>query len=233
MEPLFATILVLVVTNRNVVLAADSRKVVLSPGGIAQKEIMNKVHQTNDYYYAFSGLDSSGVGGFNVQTILEGILNAYEDFELAIQHIVEVLPKAIKDFFTSLKEHHSALFEQFQKYCDSGGEIVIVKRVNSLPTVYLLDYRIVNELSIKVVMNTWKTNTSSIKGQHECFWRAIGNTSFLNATEILEEEMAMHPAKKARQIIEEGIEKNPDFIGAPIKIFLMDERGMKWLEEEG
>jgi hypothetical protein len=231
MEPLFATILVLVVTNRNIVLAADSRKVVLSPDGVEEKEIMNKVYQTNDYYYAFSGLDSSGVGGFSIQTILDNILRAYEDFELSIQQIVAILPKAIKDFFSGLKEGHSALFAQFQKYCDSGGEIIIIKRVDRLPTVYLLDYRIVNESSIKVVMNTWKTNISAIKGPNECFWRAIGNTAFLNGYQISEEEMATQSVEKATQIIKEGIRRYPDFVGSPIKVLIMDESGDQWLED--
>lgn len=231
MEPLFATILVLVVTNRNIVLAADSRKVVLNPDGVEEQQIMDKIHQTNDYYYAFSGLDSSGVGGFSTQAILESILRAYENFELAVEQILNTLPKAIKDFFSGLKEGHSALFAQFQKYCDSGGEIIITKRVHSIPTVYLLEYRIKNESSIKIVMNSWKTNITNINGQTKCFWRAIGNTAFLNASQIVEEEMAAHPVEKSTQIIEEGIQKNPDFVGAPIRILLLDESGVQWLEQ--
>ena len=45
MEPIFATILVLVVTNRNIILAADSKKTSLNAEGIERNEIMDKIYQ--------------------------------------------------------------------------------------------------------------------------------------------------------------------------------------------
>jgi hypothetical protein len=232
MEPLFATILVLVVTNRNIILAADSKKTSLNSEGIEKNEIMDKIYRVDDYYYAIAGLDSSGDESFSVHAILNRIFLQCSDLELVIQQILTELPIALKDFFSDLKQRSPEVFVQYQKYSASGGEIVIIKRVQKIPTLYLLDYRIIDETTMKIVMNTWKADTSTIKGQDECFWRAIGSTFFLSGQHPSEEEMALHPEGKAREIIEAGIRIYPDFVGGPIRMVRMDESGAGWVGED-
>lgn len=230
MEALYATILVLVVTNHNLILAADSRKTNLDPGGIGKKGTMDKICQTNDYYYAVSGLNSNEDGSFSMQAVLHNILVNYSDSDEAIKSIAVTLTAELKNYFINLKKISSALFRQFQTYSFSGGEIVIAKSVGNIPTAYLLDYKIIDGSVINVVMNTGKTDIKKIKGNEECFWRAIGNTSFLDKNMPTEKEMAANPIKKAKWIIEEGIKIYPDFVGAPINILEMTEAGEHWIE---
>jgi hypothetical protein len=231
LEPLLATILVLVVTKHEIILAADSKKTSLNSEGIEKNEIMDKIYQVNDYYYAVAGLDSSGDGSFSIHTILNPILLGYSDIEIVVQQILSQLPIALKDFFSGLKERSPAVFAQYQKYSASGGEIVIIKRVGKVPSLFLMDYRISEEATMKIVMNTWKADISTIESSSQCFWRAIGSTSFLSGRYPSEEEMALHPEVKAKEIIEEGIRLFPDFVGRPIKMVRMDEEGA-WIGEK-
>lgn len=230
METLYATILVLVVTKHNLILAADSRKTNLDPGGIGKRGTMDKICQTNDYYYAVSGLNSNEDGSFSMQAVLHNILVEYSDLDEAVKSIAVTLTAELKNYFTNLKKMSSALFRQFQTYSFSGGEIVIAKRVGNIPAAYLLDYKIIDGSVINVVMNTGKIDIKKIKGNEECFWRAIGNTSFLNNNMPTEREMAANPIKKAKWIIEEGIKIYPDFVSAPINILEMTEAGEQWIE---
>lgn len=221
MEPLFATILVLVVTNRKIILAADSKKTSLNADGIEKNEIMDKIYKVNDYFYAVAGLDSSGDRSFSVHAILQRIFYYYSDMEQVIQQILAQLPIALKNFFTGLKQRSPEVFAQYQKLSGSGGEIVIIKRVGKIPNLYLLDYRVEEESTLKIVMNSWRSDTSTIKEETQCFWRAIGSISFLSGRYPAEEEMALAPEAKAREIIEEGIRNYPDFVGGPIKVLQM------------
>lgn len=228
MEQLYATILVLAVTNHNLILAADSRKTNIYQDGIG-KGTLDKICQTNDYYYAVSGLHSDADGNFSMQTILHRTLLEYSDFDAAIKRIALTLTTELKNYFINLKKTSPVLFRQFQTYSYSGGEIVIAKRVNDIPTAYLLDYRIIDGSVIDVVMNTGKTDIKKIKNSEECFWRAIGNTAFLDKKMPTEKEMAANPIKKARWIIEEGIKMYPAFVGEPINILEMTEAWEQWV----
>lgn len=223
-----ATILVLVVTNHSVVLAADSRKTIFYPGGIVKTGTLDKIHQTDDYYYAVSGLNSGEDESFSMQKILHNILLKHLDFDEAVKDLAVTLTTGLRNYFANLKEKSAALFRRFQTYSFSGGEIVIAKRVNNVPTVYLLDYQVIDGAIINVVMNTGKTDIKKIKGSEECFWRAIGNTSFLNANMPTEKEMAANAIGKAKWIIGEGIRRHPDFVGEPISILEMTEKGAEW-----
>lgn len=229
MEHFYATILVLAITNHNLILAADSRKTNLYPGGIGEKGTADKICQTNDYYYAISGLHSDEDAGFSMQAILHCILLEYSDFDEAIKHITVTLTTELKNYFINLKKNNAQLFRLFQTYSYSGGEIVIAKRVNNSPAAYLLDYKIIDASAINVVMNTGKTGIKEIKGNEECFWRAIGNTSFLDKNMPAEKEMAADPVKKSKWIIEEGIRNYPAFVGGPINIIEMTEAGEQWI----
>ena len=221
MEALLATILVLVVTQQEIVLAADSNKTSLNSEGIEKNEIMDKIYQVGDYYYAVAGLDSSGDKSFSIHAILQRILHEYSDLEQVIKQVLAQLPIALKDFFTGLKQRSPEVFAQYQKLSGSGGEIVIIKRVGKTPTLYLLDYRIIEESTLKIVMNSWKADTSTIKERTQCFWRAIGSTSFLSGRYPSETDMALAPEAKAKEIIEEGSRIYPDFVGGPIKMLRM------------
>ncbi|MCU7551978.1 hypothetical protein OCK74_22855 [Chitinophagaceae bacterium LB-8] len=231
MEALLATILVLVVTDHNIVLAADSKKTSLGSEGVVKNETMDKIYRVHDYFYAIAGLDSSGDGSFSVHAILNRILQQYSDLEQVIQEILAQLPYALKDFFSGLKARSPEVFGQYQKYSASGGEIVIIKRVGKIPTLYLLDYRIIDESTMKIVMNTWKADTSTMKEKAQCFWRAIGSTSFLSGRHPSDEEMSLHAKEKAREIIEEGIRVYPDFVGGPVKIVSMEMEGESGMVE--
>lgn len=222
MEALLATILVLIVTKQEIILAADSKKTSLNSEGIEGNEIMDKIYQVDDYYYAVAGLDSSGDKSFSIHDILRPILRNYSDLEQVIQQVLAQLPIALKNFFSTLKQRSPEVFAQYQKLSGSGGEIVIIKRVGKTPTLYLLDYRILEESSLKIVMNSWKADTSTIKEKAQCFWRAIGSTSFLSGRYPTEEEIALAPEVKAREIIEEGIRVYPDFVGGPVKVLRME-----------
>lgn len=229
MEPLLATILVLVVTNHNLILAADSRKTILFPDGIGKMGTLDKISQTDNYFYAVSGLHSDKEGSFSIQAILHRTLLEYSNFDEAIKRISVTLTTELKNYFIDLKKINPGLFRQFQTYSYSGGEIVIAKRVNNIPTAYLLDYKIIDGSVIDVIMNTGKTDIKKIKRSDECFWRAIGNTSFLDENMPTEKEMASDPIKKAKWIIEEGIRICPAFVGEPVNILEMTEAGEQWI----
>jgi hypothetical protein len=229
MEPFCATILILVVTNRRVILAADSRKTIVDSAGISKKGTTKKILHTNDYYYAISGLNSSDDRSFSLSAVIDRVLLRYDDFEDAVKHLAALLSTELKTFFINLRKGSLAVFRQFQSYSYSGGEIVIAKRVDKIPTIYLLDYKIIDGPDINVVINTWTTDIKKIKNGQECFWRAIGNTSFLNCKMPTEQEMAVSSIEKAKWIIEEGSRMYPDFVSEPINIIELTEGGDKWV----
>lgn len=165
-----------------------------------------------------------------MHAILHHTLLKYSDFDEAITHLAVTLTSELKNYFINLKKTSLAVFRQFKIYNYFGGEIVIAKRVNNTPAAYLLDYKIIDGSVIDVVMNTGKTDIKKIKGSKECFWRAIGNTSFLDKNMPTEKEMAANPVNKAKWIIEEGIRIYPAFVGEPVSILEMTEAGEQWID---
>jgi hypothetical protein len=211
------------------IMAADSRKIKLYEHGVGEKETMKKIIQVNDYYYAVSGINSDEDLGLDVHNILISILKDQDNPKLAVPFIANQLAGELKNYFTSIKNSRSAKFQYFQKYRLTGGEVFIVKRVDQIPTAYLLEYYIHYSHPIRVTMKTGKIDVNKIKNKDECFWRAIGNTSFLNYQIYTEKEMAVNPVINARKIIEEGIRKEPVFVGPPITILELTANGETWL----
>ncbi len=230
-EPLYATILVLVITNRNLLLAADSRETVINEDGIIEKGTMDKIYKANNYYYAVSGINSNADQSFNIHTVLNKVLLNNSNLDQAVKNIASTLVADLKAYLVKLKKASTSFYNQLLQYCNWGGEIVIVTRVHHIPTVYLLEYRITDGQNIQVTLDTWKTDTTKFTGKEECFWRAIGNTSFLNDCMPSEKEMALDPIAKSKWIIQEGISKYPDFVGGPINILELNERGEQWIEK--
>lgn len=230
MEPLSATILILVVTSRSITLAADSRKTILTENSVKGTELMDKIYQTNDYFYAVTGLDSSENKSFRIHNVIHNVLNKCEDFDHAVSLIAINLAKALKSFFTNMKERNNDLFLEFQKYCASGGEIIIMKNVGILPTTYLIAYKIINDATVKVIVNTWKTDCNKIQKEHQSFWRAIGNTSFMNVSTFSEKDITSNPVLFAKEIIQEGINQYPSFVSEPLNIIQLNESGAQWVE---
>ena len=233
LEPLWATLLVLVVTDKTMVLAADSKKTVLHPDGYTSTGTMDKIFQTGDYYFALSGFNTTEDNRFSLPLLLDKVLLQHSDFDAAVKKIVSIVATELKHYFVQLKNTSADVYTQFKKYSDAGGEIVMVKRVGALPTAYLLDYKLIDEPSIKVVLNTWKITTADIPKEEPCFWRAIGHASFLKKGMPSAEAMAKEPVAKARWLIEEGIRNEPLFVGGPINILELRSEGVQWIGRTG
>jgi hypothetical protein len=230
MEPLYATILVVVVTHQKIILAADSRKVTLYPDGTIERETIDKICQKNQCYYAVSGFNATADDSFSIHAILNKVLHDYSDFHQAIKQITTTLVTELKSFFTALKKSSPAFFNSLLHYNSAGGEIVLIKRIEHIPTLYLLEYKIMDGPTIKVRLDTWTTDSTRVKENFTCFWRAIGNTAFLSLQMPHEKEMATKPIAMAKQIIEEGAKRYPDFVGKPITILEMTATEEKRIE---
>lgn len=230
MEPLWATIIILVVTGRNITLAVDSRKTILTQNSVCGTEVMDKIYQTDDYFYAVSGLDSSVDRSFSIHALIHNILKNSNDFDQVVRQLANDLTYALKSFFTNMKELNTDLFYSFQKYSASGGEIILIKNVGTLPTTYLMDYKIIVDNNIKVIANTWKTDCNIIKKLNQSFWRTIGNTSFMNGFYFSDKEITSDPVLFAKKIIQEGIKRYPAFVSEPMNILQLDGSGVQWKE---
>jgi hypothetical protein len=230
MEPLYATIIILVVTSRNITLAADSRKTILSDDNVCGSGVMDKIYQTDDYFYAVSGVDSSVDRSFSIHALVHNILTNTGDFDQVAKRLANDLTYKLKGFFTNMKEFNADLFQRFQKYSASGGEIVIIKNVDNVPTCYLLEYKVSANTNVNVIVHTWRTDCKIVKEQNHCFWRTIGNTAFMNSFSVSEQEIASNPDLFAKKIIQEGIKRYPAFVSEPMNILQLDESGAQWKE---
>jgi hypothetical protein len=230
-EPLYATLLVLVVTNSRVILAADSRRNVLYPDGAREQGTMDKIFQTGNCYYAVSGFSSTYDGRFSLQAVLHKLLLFYPDFNSGLTRIAKAVASELKNYLSVLNSTSPALFAQLRRDSNSGGEIVLVKRVGDVPTAALLTYHIIDGAPVKIVLQNWRIDTTSIKGEDDCFWRAIGNTGFLNGRLPSENEMATRPIEAVKRLMQEGIKANPQQIGGPINILEVTPTGEQWIEK--
>ncbi|HYH16668.1 MAG TPA: hypothetical protein VD794_15665 [Flavisolibacter sp.] len=229
MDTLYATILILVVTDQKILLAADSRKTYLDKNGIQKVETIDKIYQTEDCFYAICGFHEEE-NSFSIHQLIHECLLQYSGMQNAISQMTQILAKAIKNYFSALKKSSAAIFNQLRKYSALSGEIFLIKCVKSIPTAYLLDYSITEGASVKVTINSWTINCKHIKENYCCFWRAIGNTSNL-PTCIPEKTWATHPEICARKVIEEGIIKYPNFVSAPINMLELTPENVIWLEK--
>jgi hypothetical protein len=226
MEPLCATILVLVVTSRNIILAADSKKTYLYPDGPADGGTMEKIHQSGTFYYASSGLYEDG--SFNMRAIIHNVFCRYPDFTTAFTNIAATLATALKEYFVNLKKSNPKAFAQYLQHSGAGGEIFIVTRYKNIPSAAIIDYSIKDSASAGIVLNTWSIDTIKIKSAGECFWRTAGNTSFTGRLVPSEKELAEQPVDGARKIIEDGIKANPSLVSTPIVVLEMAKSGERF-----
>jgi hypothetical protein len=226
MEPLCATILVLVVTSRNIILAADSKKTYLYPDGPADGGTMEKIHQSGAYYFASSGLyeDES----FNMCAILDNMFCRYPDLITALTNIATALAAALKEYFVNLKKSNPKAFAQYLQHSGAGGELFIVTRYKSIPSAAIIDYSIKDSASTGIVLNTWSIDTTKIKSAGECFWRTAGNTSFTGRQLPSEKALAVRPVDGAINIIEDGIKAYPSLVSAPITVLEMTKSGERF-----
>lgn len=229
MEVFYATILVMVVTNQRILLAADSRKTYLDKNGIHKTGTIDKIYETDDCYYAVCGFHEEE-NGFSVHRLLHNCLSQFSDFSHAVKQITHSLATELKTYFTSLKKTSPAVFQQLKNISAAAGEVFLVKRHNNIPTAYLLDYHIVDGATIKVTVTSRTTTIADIQTTASCFWRAIGNTGFLPAS-ITEVEWAKHPEAISRRVIEEGSKRTPAFVSPPVNMLEITTAGVRWIEK--
>lgn len=230
MDALYATILVLVVTNQRILLAADSRKTYLDKQGVHKVGSLDKIYKTNDCYYAVCGFHEEE-GRFSIHELIHTHLLQSLGLHEAIKQMVQALATALKQYFQELKKSSPALFQQVKRVSASGGEVFVVSRVDTIPTAFIIDYRVTDSSDVKVTMNTWSIDILAIKNPESCFWRAIGNTPTLSSTLLSEKEWALHPVENAKSLIEEGIKRSPDFVSAPINMLELTINGINWIEK--
>jgi hypothetical protein len=229
MDAFHATILVMVITGQRIVLAADSRKTYLDKNGILKIGSLDKIYQTNEYYYAVCGFHEEE-GSFSIHQQLHHFLCNCIDLNKDIKKLITSLANSLKQYFSSFKYKSPEVFNQFKKYSTASGEIFIVKRINNIPTAWLIDYHITGSESINVSLKTWGADITNFEAGISCFWRAIGNTGSL-ATAISEKEWMLQPELSARHVIEEGIAKSPNFVSKPINILTFTHQGVYWTEK--
>lgn len=229
LDPFYATILVLVVTNRQLILAADSRKTHLYPQGTLELETMDKIYQTKDCYYAVSGFHSSAEAGLHLPAMIHRLLLRHSGLREAVRQLATTAADELKRYFAELKKSNLPLFTQLLHHNHAGGEMVMVKRVDGVPVAYLVDYKIIDSNVVKVEVNTWQTSRMKIESDESCFWRAIGHTGFLHRHMPTEKEMAAHPAQKAEEIIREGAKRYPQFVSEPINLLQLTNEGEAWI----
>lgn len=230
-DPVCATLLVLVVTNARVILAADSRRNVLYADGVKEQGSMDKIFRTGDCYYTVSGFSSTQDERFSLQAIIHKVLLLYPDFDTALKQLASTLATELKHYLATLKDNSPTLFTQLLRDSHSGGEIVIVKKVNDVPAATLLDYRIIDSEPVRVVLESWKITTGDIRGPDDCFWRAIGNTDFLNRRMPAQTDMARHPEEQIKTLMQEGRKAYPRQIGGPLNMLEVTPGGAQWIEK--
>lgn len=230
MDIFYATILVLVVTKQHILLAADSRKTYLDKNGIQKLGTIDKIYKTNDSYYAVCGFHEEE-NEFSIHEIIHQHLVKNISIKEAIKQLVHSLASALKNYFTNLKKTSPSVFKQLKQISASGGEVFIVKCVDSIPSAFLIDYRIIDGATIKVTMNTWSIDTVSIKESDTCFWRAVGNTPLLTNSYLTEKEWALYPEENAKRLIEDGSKLYPNFVGGPINMVELSSNGVRWIEK--
>ncbi|HEY1113650.1 MAG TPA: hypothetical protein VGE66_08805 [Chitinophagaceae bacterium] len=224
-EPLYATLLVLIVTNTRVILAADSRKNTLHEDGTRQSGSMDKIFRSRDCYYAVSGFSSTEDGSFSLQRIIHKNLMRYPGFSIAIQHLAKAVATELKAYLAHLKKESPELFARLLRDSHSGGEIVLVKREAGVPTAALVNYKVISHEEVKVVVDTWSIDSTHINGGDDCFWRAIGHTAFGDKAMPSVKEVAGNPVAAAKRMLEEGARAHPQWVGAPFHMVELTAEG--------
>jgi hypothetical protein len=230
MDALYATILVLVVTNQRILLAADSRKTYLDKQGVQKLGTLDKIYKTNDCYYAVCGFHEEE-GRFSLHQIIHKYLLQSGSLHETIKAMAKELATALKHYFLELKKGSPALFQQLIRTSASGGEVFIVSRVDAIPTAFLIDYKVMDGATVKVTMKTWSINILAIINAESCFWRAIGNTPILSSALLSEKVWALHPVQNAKSLLAEGIKRYPDFVSGPINMLELTTEGVHWIEK--
>lgn len=229
MDALYATILVMVVTNQRILLAADSRKTYLDEKGIHKTDTIDKIYETNDCYYAVCGFHEE-VKGFSVHRLLHNCLAKFANFRDAVAQITHSLAAELKQYFTSLKTSSPAVFQQLRNVGGAAGEVFLIKRHKNIPTAYVLDYLITGSKDLKVTVTSRSTTISDINTTTSCFWRAIGNTGYLPSS-LPEKDWALTPEILASRVIEEGCKLTPTFVSIPINMVELSSSGIRWIEK--
>lgn len=228
-EPLYATLLVLIVTNTRVILAADSRKNTLHEDGTRQGGSMDKIFRTGDCYYAVSGFSSTEDGSFSLQRIIHKSLVLYPDFSKLVKHLANAIATELKAYLAHLKKESPELFTRLLRDSHSGGEIVLVKREAGVPAAALVNYKVISREEVKVVVDTWSIDSTNIKGGDDCFWRAIGHTAFGDKAMPSVKEVAGNPVAAAQRILEESARAHPQWVRAPFHMVELTAEGERWI----
>lgn len=230
-EPLYATLLVLVVTNTRVILAADSRKNTLHADGTRESGTMDKIFRTGDCYYAVSGFSSTEDGSFSLHRIIHKHLVLYPSFSKAIRHLAKAVATELKAYLVHLKNESPELFTLLLRDSHSGGEIVLVKRDAGIPSAVLLNYKVTVGKEVKVEVDSWSMNSTHIKSGEDCFWRVIGHTAFGDKGMPSVKDVARDPVAITKGMMEAGARVHPQFVGSPINMLELTAEGERWIEK--
>ena len=229
LEPLYATILILVVTKQQILLAADSRKTYLDANGVRKTGTMQKLREVNGYYYAIAGIYEDETTGFSIAKLLEDVFLETTDIKKAIQHITHQLATALKTYFSQLQQFHPSLLQQLKQQSASGGELFIVKKLANLPTAYNIEYRFSEKNDLQVIVKNGFIDCTQLTNSNTCFYRLVGNVIPSSLSRFTEKQWATEPVESIHWVMQESQKAFPDFVSAPFSIVSLSANGVEWL----
>ena len=224
-EVALATSIVIIVTPKSVVLAADSKASFFDyETKKEEKKSVPKIYQSQEYFFAISGLTKNPKNGFDPAALINSILSQEANFALAIQIIKNKLQEALKRELLAQKANTLDALKRTIQESDIVISIGIVGLNFGKPFAHLLGFKVINldSMELQILEDSCPGNCpNGVK----VFWmgKADAISKYMSNGPVNEQ-----PHLLAEKLIELECEASANYVGEPIDVIEISAENKKW-----
>ncbi len=144
-KSIHATILVLVVTKNEIILAADSK--LFGVGDLTKDDsnnhVIDKLINVNHLYYAFAGLTRNDDSSFSIPSLVHQVIEEHKNFQEIKGELPKYLEDYLKNHLSKLEIYNPSLYKELLIKLP-GGTVILVGNEGMAPAAYFVEYKIIS-----------------------------------------------------------------------------------------
>ncbi len=212
----FATSIVAVRTNSEVVIGADSRGLFVN-GAVTYRNVC-KIHERNGVFFAIAGIEVDPITKFNAGTIVEAEIDKRKSLSSRVSAIEKILSMSVARELEWQRTRRPDLYRRTVENNNMVLSVVFAGLENGTPALYARAFKtdgtILREDHPSGTFTLWMGKANAIE-------KFVGETKGRNLGT---------PADAVRRLIQLEIDDNEPSVGPPIDIVRITKDGAQWIQ---
>lgn len=226
-QPLFATSIVVLITQNYIIIGADSKRMIIdAEKDFTTNQTVCKIRRVGNYCYAAAGLVASASTSFSTDSIINYHLKHQKNFDKALKAIQKDITTALQRELQVQKEKHPAQYHKTLEMKANLLEVVILSINNQVPQAHILGFELTDEKNTTI--KTYTAVSSGNNAHHGKQFFFLGEYSgmekYLNTMPSQSD-----PVKLVNQLILSQSQITPSSVGAPVSLVKFSTQGMEWI----